>query len=1835
MLGPLGDVVGFVFGNIFYPFWIFFTIIVDMVEDVFMGLAGLGPVYVARNAPDGTFSPDQVGVGGQPGDQILDDDIISVFLQHGIVRNLFQNMIIVAVALIMFFTIIQIIREQIKDKTGGNPYMIVFRMFRGMITMLFVTAAVLVGLQLNQIVFQALNRATGGSDGGGASGAIFRGMSHEANRLRLGGRAGAFLDSDGEGVYTIRRGRRARTWGGDAGFEGGVTREYYYNEFGGIVARVDDDGDGGVEPVDEDDTGIIDFADLTLAQRLADMFQAGEIPEEYLNRGENGSVRVRRSFLAHLDGGNYRTYGAAILVQAGQSLNFTQQRVMSAFGGWSFIPIVTYNDLTLMRLPFQFVDRRNLPDGSPPPFNPFMYRLDLQQATRGRVDRSLQVFTNQTLDRGADGLLGSLGIAVPGGVSQTVPSAEIRRQQRQNMGDSFREGFDNWFAFAESWFKMAFLVDMINFVEWILLRTFDSLSAADFTTQNPFLSFLQTMFFTDQSRIRAWPLSFTQAAFAWSGSNYPIMPARGGIVLSRDDQAWGGFNIPIASILADLDVFQNIIQGTLGMAQAAIDAVQRLTTFADGVERFVFHVPIVEHAAEFLRNFNARSQSFYRPNWQARGIGSVGYSGGQILPSRQSYGSGYVLSNIDDGDYMPMTFGPGEFAESIRDYIHCFDFHEATFERMGLNKSDFGSNGQISRTALQRMGMIERTAEETAAFRLSNGQSVDRLFTFGDHDGIGIVALAPERMTNSAVLHNNGLLQFRGNTAAHRADAADEIDRLFSMKPTDRRSPDGRNRRGLFMNVSGGLSEQGVAIMGYLEGAYQASYMHVNDVGLDHTDLTYYRQGIFAVLQEAGVRSRRSNGYRLFNESQRQRGEVNDPWISPTNSNITNISNIRGVMGRFPEFANDNLKDINQTEPGIQYGIGRPVSYRRQILVNQMYQMSQMNMIIGFLGILIVLGVYVNFAFALIQRIVEMIVLYIMSPITLAMYPIDNGQAFQSKFVQPFYKKAIAVYSIILSLNLFFMLFPLFNAVQFFPQRQFFHPNTLYNAIMSVFVTLCLLSMLPKVRDTINEALGAEQLQEKKLGEIRKDALEKTGVAGAMKGVAKARGHINNIAAKAAHNRRQREQRIADGKGTRRDKIMNAIDNNKAARGLRGLNDAKNKKLDALGKKIGNTSAGYALSKAFGKSELGKEWNATGGRKGRDRAQKAVEKQHNIQMKKEAKDRVFGQTVAEHAGKASEQMAGAIKNATGGKVKAEDMATEQGRKAAKAAIESSQGRLAKQAGFLDDKDAKNARLREAGAALHELKKQQKEAAASGNTMLANGLGKRIKDVDAAVRAGDVNKVASLMNDPHIKGGSEMAAKLTNLNDANIAERNKKATEQAGVDKAKYMKQFNDAEKFYKTQETLLQKAGQGGEKQMRSFARSYSMKNGFGSLERNAGIDTVAAGSSGAHFEADGIRIEKSAMGGLVVNGKTVKDAAAAKIEANRIATQMHDKVVRQVDGEAALRQDNLNKNHQFARSGYMVDAHDEFDKNYKNMLFAVRGESQGVIADSQILVKNAILGGPDKHIALAQGIMAMGNGDFSYFEPQAGDSPAVIAEKQKIVKQFDTPQGRQEAILMGQAEMMFANTNASTMTGLDISDMTAAGGISMQMARMDQLAKVMDSTAAQKKSATETAQERLKQNIGSARTNLSSLAANTSNLTQSITIDNADGTTKTVNLGTLIKNVSNNLQNQDFMDAPNKADILKEQQELDAAMEKALDEARVKLSADRTNLGLQEQVKALEASKKEMAAYTGVFATREADFVIKADAEGYSHAIKQEHGIWREHRVMAANTVKHDDEAD
>lgn len=107
------------------------------------------------------------------------------------------------------------------------------------------------------------------------------------------------------------------------------------------------------------------------------------------------------------------------------------------------------------------------------------------------------------------------------------------------------------------------------------------------------------------------------------------------------------------------------------------------------------------------------------------------------------------------------------------------------------------------------------------------------------------------------------------------------------------------------------------------------------------------------------------------------------------------------------------------------------LDYNNLSVVRQYYDITEMNYVVGVLGGLVMLVMFVISSITFIQRIFDIILLYIISPITTSTIPLDEGNRFRV-WKDMLISKILGAYGIILVMNLFFLIMPQVNRMTFF-----------------------------------------------------------------------------------------------------------------------------------------------------------------------------------------------------------------------------------------------------------------------------------------------------------------------------------------------------------------------------------------------------------------------------------------------------------------------------------------------------------------------------------------------------------------------------------------------------------------------------------------------------------------------------------------------------------------------------------------------------------------------------------------------------------------------------------
>lgn len=110
------------------------------------------------------------------------------------------------------------------------------------------------------------------------------------------------------------------------------------------------------------------------------------------------------------------------------------------------------------------------------------------------------------------------------------------------------------------------------------------------------------------------------------------------------------------------------------------------------------------------------------------------------------------------------------------------------------------------------------------------------------------------------------------------------------------------------------------------------------------------------------------------------------------------------------------------------------LDYTKLSIVKNYYELSEMNYVVGILGGLVMLIMFVISSITFIQRIFDIILLYIISPISISTIPLDDGNRFRV-WKDMMIAKMLGAYGIILVMNLFFMIIPQVSRMTFFNNR--------------------------------------------------------------------------------------------------------------------------------------------------------------------------------------------------------------------------------------------------------------------------------------------------------------------------------------------------------------------------------------------------------------------------------------------------------------------------------------------------------------------------------------------------------------------------------------------------------------------------------------------------------------------------------------------------------------------------------------------------------------------------------------------------------------------------------
>ncbi|MBO5229674.1 MAG: hypothetical protein J6B20_02675 [Clostridia bacterium] len=1167
-----------------YMIWRLLAWIVSGVESIFRNLAGIGE-------------------SGK--------DMITLIIQNKSVDAIFKNLIGLSTALIIFFTIIKIIQEHYKEKDGGNPYKIVIRTFKGLLMFFFVSAAVSVGLKTTQVMFRALDAATGSGNTASIAGSVFKAMAYDANRKRIGlvteeDAFGADMrnqhiyrligDHTDDGKYVLiemtdkNKPTTAAEW-----------RDKYYELFPsshyGVV-----NADGSITPLSQwaqiladeesDDSSWgerwndswAEFGDET-KKDFEDYIEfeqtSGDITDvdDFIENGEvSGSFGFRSDILSAF----------TTNVQPSINLAWSPVDIVDYFYALDQVKYISHDiDTTVMgsgtKIPMgtTFVAykskgepvKKSLEDSAKKFGFTFEGKVGLQgdevsasfsldtfkpELFLGLLSTILTnvVYTNLTqkaveaipmipasthifaVDINYLQLLGPLLMKIFQNMNETfmgnlglIPKDENGNPLAETfvVGPSTHNG-DIWVSvndraqfldltiekyqfanhFITLWSQLTdSFKDLINQMEQSSGMSWDN-----YETDVEELNGLSNKITTDQKEWRDY-----DARINLYNKNAISMLSKLGnylnlyeALLTQYPDFETGYEGGIGTGLVDDLLASKGFPGTWETLESSITS-----TFANLVSAYVGVSPLFSEIRPTNNFADLRIvPSIYQPiielNMTENRALSMSASEVRNAMFNKDDNNGKVTVNmffednkayrlIDWSAYCGMTNANGGIKDVFGDYIDFYcanpidpksESHDNTpmikhksqddlvFMNYEQNESweSVGLNYFISNTAFQSNNPFikqTRAGGFNKSFRDSSYWG-SRGVTMGDtryyqeyQNGL------PKG--NSL---NSGFIEHSGPTTSALSLASVDLSAVRTSSA----------------NLNALVNAGKLSTLSEIEALADT------DAEIDTELMTEFQKNIIT-FRDLRATSQQSEDKKVLKDwcknvaNAKPTGSYNAKMLyNFTADEIDDMmaSAAGGDVRRYLMLTAKNTVNIGEDGKNLQSYIGT-FSYSDPDVVRKLYDVIKINFAVGYIAIIAALGVYLNFAFGLIQRAVNMAVLYVMSPVTIAFYPFDDGSKFNSQFVTPFYKEAISAFAVIASLNIFIVLMqPVEDAVKEVTG------GGMSGSILSWLSLVAFVSMLPQIRNTICTVLGAGQMSAKSLGSVWSDA-KKSMDNGIMKGL--------------------------------------------------------------------------------------------------------------------------------------------------------------------------------------------------------------------------------------------------------------------------------------------------------------------------------------------------------------------------------------------------------------------------------------------------------------------------------------------------------------------------------------------------------------------------------------------------------------------------------------------------------------------------------------------------------------------------------------------------------------
>lgn len=151
-----------------------------------------------------------------------------------------------------------------------------------------------------------------------------------------------------------------------------------------------------------------------------------------------------------------------------------------------------------------------------------------------------------------------------------------------------------------------------------------------------------------------------------------------------------------------------------------------------------------------------------------------------------------------------------------------------------------------------------------------------------------------------------------------------------------------------------------------------------------------------------------------------------NPYLFSAGGQTTIGGQILITSGQFAYIGEESVR----TEIENMFLTGQ-LSYFDTSIVKTYYNLRSLDYLIGLFGSIVIMVMFVMSAITFIQRIFDIVLLYIISPVSVSTIPVDDGNRFKI-WRDMLISKVLGAYGIILSMNLFFIIIPKLKDITFF-----------------------------------------------------------------------------------------------------------------------------------------------------------------------------------------------------------------------------------------------------------------------------------------------------------------------------------------------------------------------------------------------------------------------------------------------------------------------------------------------------------------------------------------------------------------------------------------------------------------------------------------------------------------------------------------------------------------------------------------------------------------------------------------------------------------------------------